>query len=342
MPTELISQAVSAAYDPEVPGERANLAMITQAVIERQARLRAVLLSMPEFRAFIQQMSDTDHENTAMEILSMTLKEDQDYVLDQIDQRMRCYLNLPVEQGDTPLHVAIRLGEYSPVIMKSFREFANKANARGKKPLDLAVDQLKHGGEWSERQSIRANPSFMIHHMLYKNVQKTPSYKRLDLKTKAQIKNFQFPTQHLTRAATAQCADDLIDVLRSVGEDTQFTLKMKKQLAISCLQTFIQAHPRLDRRTLVALKQAINGDMRQAPRPELQYIRQLRSRLWLVRTIRGLLGGTATQVAMGDMLDQAIRKKPLKGPGNLSMFHHPQDADDVAATPGHRTSRKTR
>ena len=68
--------------------------------------------------------------------------------------------------------------------------------------------------------------------------------------------------------------------------------KMKKELALQCLQENIivaqqQADDSLPER-LKQLKLALNGNSQQAPEPALQFIRQLRSQLWIVRQFRGL------------------------------------------------------
>ena len=326
MPTSLIQDAISTSFDPDIPVDRANKAMIAQAVLERLARLRVVLLSMPEFRQFISNMSEGEHEALINELLIKVPEAYKAEVAPSILQRMDQYqaLNQPegIQPGDTPLHVAIRLGEYSPVIWKSFREFANQPNARGEKPLDVALKQLHDHPEREVDANIRANPAWIARHLLKKGVDKTLTYRHLSTVKKAQIKNPRIPVHHIERAGQVDHVNDLIDLLRDVGEDTQLTLKMKKQMAQRCVKHFLHTHPQLSMPQLRELKRAISGNgIHQPPRPELQYIRQLRSRLWLVRKIRGLLGGTASQVALGNMIDEAIKGKRLSGPGSLSVFH---------------------
>lgn len=342
MPTEMIQEAISASFDPENPADQANRAMIVQAVLERVARLRVVLLSMPDFRRFVSNMSRDEHAALIDEMLFHVPQAYKAHVADIIAQRTDHYRSFiqpdGIQDGDTPLHVAIRLGEYSPIMWKSFREFANQPNAQGERPLDIALKQFRDHPKSALHPNIRANPAWIMLHLLKKGVEKTEMFRALPITEKARIKNFRIPYPHIEKAGRIAQASELIDLLRDVGEDTMLTLKMKKQMAKQCVKFFLKTHPNLDMTQLRELKQNICGNgIHQPPRPELQYIRQLRSRLWLVRQIRGLLGGTATQVALGEMIDVAIKSNRLPGPGSLSMFHREEPKRDDERVPGSPT-----
>jgi hypothetical protein len=329
IPTEMISQAITTAFDPKNPFDRAQIAMITQAVIERQARLRAVLFSIPDFRHYVHTMSAQIQDDLRHEIMLSTTNENREHVSEHLDHTFQHYHQFCANNGiacdDTPLHIAIRMGEYSPIMWKSFKEFAEIENGRGEKPLDVAIQLARHDPNWEQRNTIRSHPGYIISHLLGKGVRKTQAYHLLGKRTKDLVSNYQFPTHHLNDAAKAKNSEGLIRVLRDVGEDCQFTLKMKKKLALSCVQQFIDTNinqnPQQVKLVLTKLKLALNGNgQSSSPRPELQFIRQLRSRLWVVRKIRGLLGGTATQVALTELLDQEIQRLSPSGQGRFSFF----------------------
>ena len=97
---------------------------------------------------------------------------------------------------------------------------------------------------------------------------------------------------------------------------------MQKELAVICVQQFIKQHqnnPGLAQ-MLYKFKSSLNGTSTTSPAPELQFIRQLRSQLWIVRMIRGLLGGTATKVQLNGLIDKELNRLPSPTVSCCSFF----------------------
>ncbi|MFI4962363.1 MAG: hypothetical protein ACHP6H_00750, partial [Legionellales bacterium] len=132
-----IHESLSVCFDETDPYQRAQRSLILHATLLRQARLRAVLFSIKAFREFVSDMPVMD-KASLLEIVSQsdaTAKE-------ALHQKMEGYSQgyYDFQEGDTPLHTAIRLGEYRcDETLQMFGAYLNTANARGNKPLDLAL-----------------------------------------------------------------------------------------------------------------------------------------------------------------------------------------------------------
>ncbi|WED42159.1 Dot/Icm T4SS effector AnkK/LegA5 [Legionella cardiaca] len=300
--------------------ERAQIALISQATIARLSYLKAVLFSLPEFRNYVK----TANHQTVLEEIQCSFKGSQSADLfENINEQMKQYQDLcrlpegGFVEGDTPLHAAIRLGDYRyHETWGHFKEFANQTNANHESPLDIAM-KLAQNKVKSDLQfkieDVRQHPLFIAKHLLAGGVNKTASYREfLSQHPKVKVMSYRFCTSYLDKSKKAQTAEDLIEILRDLGEDSSFSLKMKKEISVSCLRYFLKnkKHNTSLRVQLTKLYQALNGDHGKEPRPELQFIRQLRSTLWIVRIIRGLLGGTSTQVQLNEIIDNTKKKIP--------------------------------
>ena len=76
---------------------------------------------------------------------------------------------------------------------------------------------------------------------------------------------------------------------------------------------------------LSKLKADLNGTRNTPPAAELQFIRQLRSQLWIVRIFRGLLGGTATQVQLNGLIEKELKRISPPAPSFWSFFSIKQE-----------------
>ena len=57
---------------------------------------------------------------------------------------MQRYSACDFEEGDTPLHVAIKLGDYRhEETLRTFKPYLNKANSSGLRPVDIALQQAQ-------------------------------------------------------------------------------------------------------------------------------------------------------------------------------------------------------
>lgn len=300
------------------PEERAQVALIAHSVIARQARLRASLFTIPAFRKYVSSLNEKETASIIEDVLAPSPASSQK-VVDQISTVINGHKILcdgGFVSGDTPLHVAIRLGDYRHhETWHSYGQYAEQENSLGEKPMDLAVSMLLKVREEGSQDlqtiyDVRRNPFFTIKSLLMNEVKKTTSYKQLVDADRAIIETYHFPSLHLNNAAAANSSGDFLKVMQAIGEDHQFSLKMKKDVAIGCMKQFITAkknEPQYEQ-ILLDLKVALNGDGAKLPSPEMQFIRQLRSRLWIVRIFRGLLGGTGTQVELNRLIDGELHR----------------------------------
>ena len=111
IPSTLIETTLKECANIQDPADRAHIALITQVMVTRLAHLRAVLFSVKEFREFVVSLSDDENEELLREIIPTN-----DALEPQITQALARFHTLCAEngfaEGDTPLHTAIKLGEY--------------------------------------------------------------------------------------------------------------------------------------------------------------------------------------------------------------------------------------
>lgn len=308
-------------FDPNDALQRAQIALVSNAVVARQARLQAVLFSIPTFRAFVRNLSAEKKQEIIAEIIDAE-SENKANVAVQLQtlinqQQQFCQDDSEgLQPGDTPLHVAIRLGNYRyHETWESFGHFINQKNDRGETPLDVAIKSINHPTHTStffsadKNSDPRADGYFIAKHLIQNGAKPTYFYQSLSAAFKNKIAHYHFPTAYIDAASQANNYAQLLPIFKQMGEDERYALKMKKELALECLNVFIhhyRGEPEQLNAVLTQFKQALNGYQEISPVSELQFIRQLRSRLWIVRQIRGLLGGTATQVAMNKLIDERL------------------------------------
>lgn len=225
--------------------ERAQLALISQATIARLSQLKAVLFSIPEFRQYV---ATVNHEKLSEEIFTdhPKLSNADNHTL--LNRQLELYKGLCLsadgfKKGDTPLHVAIRLGDYRyHETWSHFKEFANQANEEGEKPLDVAVTKVQTHLSTNPDVAIedpRVNPFFTMKHLLNEGVDKTSLYKKFcNDNRQLKITSYHLQSTYFDRVKKTTNAEGFIEVLRDVGEDYRFSLKMKKEISIYCLRFF--------------------------------------------------------------------------------------------------------
>lgn len=288
--------------------ERAQMGMIIQATTERLSRLKAVLFSIPEFRLAI---STIDKEKLTREIISCFDPSQKEELKEVVTSQMLKHQEIMTEEmdeKDTPLHWAIRLGDYRyHETWENFKEFANVKNKAGKTPLDLATEFALRdlGGPKDEsetKQDLRNNYVCILNHLLNQGVSKTAFFNAH--KEKFPLISYRFFTTYVDEAKTVTNSTQLMGIFKKLGEDFKICLKMKKEISLLCLQAFINKNG--DKKGLINDLYHLKKEVKTSP--QLQFIRQLRSKLWIVRKIRGLLGGTATQVELNQRIDKTLKK----------------------------------
>ena len=316
IPKETIRDAVSAGFDGSPQG-KAYIDLVTNAVIARQARLRSALLAIPQFRIFLQEMSRDDRYSLYQEISA------DDHVQRSLRKTDRTYRRLcqadgAFKEGDTPLHAAIRIGDYRyDESHRHYQPYLKMFNSDKQTALDLAIAQwhlftnLPLEKQATIKQDVRKNSEYIIYDLIQRGAKAkvyTDDLKEIKrLIKRREWNSFAWDSAYVHQARNMHSREDLLRVFDTMSVDDQLTLKMKKQISVFCLKAYISVNKNADYadqlfKDLAALKLDLKGAKGIAPNPQMQFIRQLRSQLWIVRQIRGLLGGSSTQVEMNDII----------------------------------------
>ena len=339
IPPVFIQTSLSTHLDENDPDDRAQIALITQSVVARQAKLRAVLFSIPEFRKVVRLLGDQDHQSMVQSIMEgVGMIDNNEFEAKQMASTMAHHRELCKPGGgfvigDTPLHVAIRLQDYRyQETWQAYGRFAEQTNKEGKTPLDVAVSMASASPR--APNDVRGDVLCTMKHMLREGVKKTEDYQQMTRGSPINLTNYLFHSSYPARAAQLENATQLKLFLRDLGEDHRYSLKMQKELSVVCVRKFIKTHQNNAQlgAMLYELKADLNGTSTSPPAPELQFIRQLRSQLWIVRIIRGLLGGTSTKVELNSIIDRELKRIEPPEPFCWLFFSkkQPQQQADIA------------
>lgn len=317
IPTQLIGNTLKECANHENTVDRAHTALITHALVTRLAHLRAVLFSIKEFRDVITGLTDQENEALLREIIPVAHPMEVQIKRSFAQYKEFCLADKQAEEGDTPLHTAIKLGEYRyEETLRMFGHFINTRNKAGKTPLDEALTRMYT--PQSSVKDVGRNMHFIMQHLLANGAQKTPGFKKVE----EQIENYTFTNPYKKNLTANTTYSALKNSLRDIGEDHRFCLKYKKNLAIECINRWIQL--RQDRPAfqseLERLKRDVNGTTTEAEAAGLKYLRQLRSKLWIIRQLRGLYGLTSTQWEINKIIDKAQHSLSVKARHSPSFF----------------------
>lgn len=305
MPVCAMEESLKDCFDANKPEDCAKSALVLHAMIGRQARLKAVLLSLPEFRDFISQLSADEKQS----ILTDIAKDNQG-MRTIVEESITNFSNnhYGFVSGDTPLHVAIKLGDFrSYETLQMFGKYTNKANALGESPIDVAVEKAKN--QSLPVSDIRQDYRFMIHFLRLNGAKATDSFNAFN-KTDAP---YEYQSSYLERAKFVGSYEELKRVLKDIGEEKSYCLKFKKDASIACINACIKANPPQLRDILSTLHQEINAPVNKVP--QYSYIHQLRSHLWIIRQLRGLYGYTSTRGAINQIINQSLTQLKQEGLG---------------------------
>ncbi|KTD14052.1 substrate of the Dot/Icm secretion system [Legionella gratiana] len=321
IPTQLIEHTLKECADMKKSTDRAHVALVTQTLTARLARLRAVLFSIKEFRDYVSQLNEQETQALLKEIIAP--HSSNEALIQQVQESFVRYKKLcrdkqGFENGDTPLHTAIKMGEYRyEETISMFGQFINVKNKEGKTPLDVALERVHI---FSDDQDVGKNAYFMMRHLLNNGARKTNLYKLADIDSA--VKAYRYPNPYLQEIRASMPYGAFKRILRNIGEDHRFCLKFQKNLAIQCIKRFIEVnkyHPNFENR-LLQLRDDINGYSSDEESAGVKYIRQLRSKLWIIRQLRGLYGWTSTQWEINSTINQALEQHKAKEPSCFSFF----------------------
>lgn len=337
-PVALIQSAVQEASASLSAADRARAFLVIQAMVARQAHLRAVLFSVAEFRDFITQLTAEEQEELSHELLLMCPQTQQQTMSQCIHEQNAFYQHLCRNHvftlGDTPLHCAVKLGDFRyEDSINDFNSMLNKTNSLAQTPLDVTL--MMREATKNPCSDVRSDAHSIAAFLYAQGGVMNTMY--VDEHT---LQVGQDTSEYIYRATQVKTYEALRALLSVVGEDPTYCLKGRKNLAIRCVSVFIeqnQTHPYLQGILLKIKSDIANSDTHEEHVP-LRYIRQLRSRLWIIRQIRGLFGWTSTQGAIGRLIDDAVaalelNKRENNDRGWFSWFkssvQHPNDVTAV-------------
>ncbi|CAM2857479.1 Dot/Icm T4SS effector AnkK/LegA5 [Legionella worsleiensis] len=304
---ELIKTSLTQCLDEHKAIDKAQIAQITQAAVARQAQLRAVLFSIKEFRLFLLNVTADEKKRLLDDIIPKDEKIAPRFI-ENIENTLKTHQDLchsvdGIDDGDTPLHIAIKLGDYRyEETLQKFGHLINEKNNQGKTPLDCALDKVQQVA--ADSDDVRQDIRFTMRHLLEHGAIKSKAFQHFNRCEK--VEDYKYLTSYLDRVIQAASYQQFKDILCDIGEDHRFCLKSQKNLAIACVSRYLKSNrdnPEL-KKILVQLKHDINGHSTPLECAGLFYIRQLRSRLWIVRKIRGLMGWTTTQGEINALIDR--------------------------------------
>lgn len=308
IPRKLIKTTLENVSDSSNPSDRAFIALMTHTMVARLASLRAVLFSVKSFREFVAGLTDADHASLLKEINPEGNEEVNRVIINMIKK----YNTLlapdspnKFEEGDTPLHTAIKLGEYRYAeTTRMFGHFMDTKNSAGKTPLDVALE-LKD----KCNKHICQDMPLIMKHLLDKGARKTQAYE--DAKIDSEIQSYKYINPYCSKITNTTSYTEMKEILRDIGEAHEYCLKYKKNLAVECINKWIverKSNPGF-MKELDQLRKDVNGSSPEAEHSGLKYIRQLRSSLWIVRQLRGLYGWSSTLMEINAIIDKTVKPR---------------------------------
>lgn len=332
VPNALIHTALALHLDQRNPESAAQISLIGQAMTERLMQLRATLFSIPEFRYYVNsdigrndilsvQRELTDY---IKEILPFCDKDGRDLeasLLQEVHDLTDSCLNYcnsqninAVQEGDSPLHIAIRIGQYRfEQSQKAFGQYVTSINGRHQQPIDIAAELAEHYKPGSEKTNPSKDPFAVIKHLLSQGSEMTPKVRRLLKSRNIDIANYHFHSRYYDEKVTNYA--ELKAVMTEIGKDNDLSLKTKKIITEKVVKQHIHL---LTPKECEQFKLDLNGSAQKPIAPEFLFISQLRSSLWIVRAIRGLYGLSSTRMELNSMINQQVNT--LKSEHSFQFF----------------------
>ncbi|CAM2928115.1 Dot/Icm T4SS effector AnkK/LegA5 [Legionella worsleiensis] len=324
-PEQLMRDALSLHLNPTDSKDAAEINLITQATNERLIKLRAVLLSIPEFHAYLNSKDGKHDVNDIKMEFEHYMTETLHSHKDSIDKMQKAINNqykacltsinsqnaTIFQQGDTPLHVLIRLGQYRfDESQKAFGEHLKMTNAAGQTPLEVAAEKAQTYTPYSEQTNPGNDPLCVMKHLLSQGAKMTPKVAEVLKSKRINLEQYRFHSRYYDRKINHYA--DLKKVIGEISQDSNLNLKIKKIIAVNTIKQHLE---NLTPNEIKRLKKDLNGTKNNPIAPELLFISQLRSNLWIVRAIRGLYGKSSTKIELNRLLNT------VQGQPQLNAYH---------------------
>ncbi|KTD74709.1 Dot/Icm T4SS effector AnkK/LegA5 [Legionella waltersii] len=318
---EMTRAALSLHLNKRNPKDLAKIQLISHAMNERIMQLRANLLSIPEFRNYI------NSGQGKADILDM-IREFEEYITDVQDhfdldpeQTKEGFQNelldgikelakisshscdpddkRAVKDGDTPLHIAIRIGQYRfEESEKAYSKYWSIPNSENKTAIEVAMDMAETCDAHCNRDVPALDPFAVIQDLLNRGAQRTPELDRLLERKGINIDTYFFNSKYYDEPV--ETYDDLKEIIAAIGNDSNLSLKTKKTIVIDVVRKNLN---QLSSDDCARLRAELNGTSETSIAPEFLFISQLRSSLWIIRWIRGVYGMSSTRYELNSILD---------------------------------------
>ncbi len=281
-------------------------------------------------------LGDLSSQATQDDVRAVTPKQEKKKIQSQLKSSLAFHKSLCTQsvftEGDTPLHTAIKLGDFRyEETLGNYAHLINVNNKEGKTALDCALDLFLKKERFSDspfeltegcgeprrvdcslleliltaseesKEDILYNLPLIMKYLLQYGAKESDYFKSFN-KSKL-IEHYQYQNPYILRAKQIKNYEELKELLRDLGEETHYCLKFKKKITVECVKQLIKSQPNSAylNKLLIQLRKDINEQV-----PELKYIRQLRSNLWIIRQIRGLYGWTTTQGELNNVINLAL------------------------------------
>ncbi|CEK11843.1 Dot/Icm T4SS effector AnkK/LegA5 [Legionella hackeliae] len=308
IPDELVRHAILMHLESSNYQDLSEINLISQAMQERVSKLRAVLFSTSHFNQYLtsedgeKDLFDCMQElgNHLNEITGIA-EEVKNKILRDLEVQTDHYKHIAQQQPfstDTPLHAAIRLGDYR--FEKSHLRYVGRENGSKELPIDIAAAYATDYDPFSEQVNPSKDPFCVIKHLLQNGAKMTPKVEELLKEKNINIHTYQFNSQYLQWQVNNY--SDLSDLITTIGSDNSLTLKTKKNITLQVVENHIH---KLKPEELALFKIDLNGSSYMARKPEFLFISQLRSTFWFIRFIFGLYGNSSTKKELNNLIQNA-------------------------------------
>jgi hypothetical protein len=349
VPEETLEAGLKECLDEDVPADKALLDLIMQSVVARQARLRAVLFTIKEFRDCIGFLTQEERK----QLVTEACYSGSDKLINRVLLQEQAYQDLCTDKDisieddvfndkTTPLHVSIILGDYRYVeTMDMFGAFINQQDSLEMTPLDYAIKMYESDIEAPE--DIRKDYRSIMKHLLEHGAV-TSKYKQSQAETL--VSDYRFKTSYMSRTYEVTKYEDLKKILEEIGRDHKYCLKYKKNLVIACVSGLIKKqmpfilateNDKTDRedmrdnliKMMRALKKDLNGEVTSNDCASLSFIRLSRSWWYIIRRIFGEYVNTTSLSTLNTLIDDTLYTITPQPKLNLFSFFGTASASDI-------------
>lgn len=301
MPHELVIKSLEQPLrEKDVAEQKGSISLIQRALSVRTNELRATLLTIPEFRTFI-----NEHLLEARALILAELEEHAkalDCTPEEINQHIiECQENLDtmvlsnlLATPTTPVHAAILSKSYR--CNETFGRFLGKINTKdsyGLTPMDHAIEL------YNFYQNIDKNPEKSTYYadIICELDSKSANYTNFSTNEYKEATESAKINNSVSQLPQVNSLDAYKKALEAIRAKPWSSLKQDKVLALALLEK-----AQLNANELKELSDELNSKELDYP---IKFIKELRSELWLVKMYRGAYGKTTTL----DQMNHCIKQK---------------------------------